>query len=89
MKFQALGYVTIYGSLFDSSSRLHKVCIDKSKFDLTLDLMLSKCDLKDDSMNNVNDNHENEVFNFRKLMKDGFVLPLTYFFKEYKGKISL
>ena len=63
-KFQFLRHVTIYGSLSNSSSWLHKVCLDKSKFAPAIDLMLSKCDLKDDTMNNINDNHENEVFKF-------------------------
>ena len=77
-KFQALEHVMVYNWLSDSSSGLYKVCLDKSKFTLTLDLMMSKCDLKNDTMNNINDNHENEVSKFWKIVKDGFALPLTY-----------
>ena len=58
-KFHTLGHViTIYGSLSNFGSRLHRMCLNKSKFALASDLMPSKYDLKDDSINNVNDNNE-------------------------------
>ncbi|KAJ7967605.1 F-box protein SKIP22-like [Quillaja saponaria] len=85
LKFQSLGhFVNIYGSLSNGGLGLYRVCLDKSKFARTIDLMRANSDSKN-SMENRDDYPEHEVFEFWKIVKDGLALPLLIDICEKAG----
>ncbi|KAI9123568.1 hypothetical protein K1719_004868 [Acacia pycnantha] len=76
LKFQNLGhFVNVYGSLSAGGSGLHRVIIDKRKFAPALGSMLAKSDSNDNKISGIH-NHETEVFQLWKMVKDGLALPL-------------
>ena len=78
--------MNVYGSLSgDAGSGVHRVCLDKRKFAKPLELMLANCESKSGFDDGVDDQHESEVFELWKMVKDRLALPLLIDLCEKAG----